>query len=151
MKNTINIKNKKGSFNYQFLDKYVAGIMLEGAEIKSIRNSGANFVDSYCVFDGDELWLKGLHIAQYDFGNHEEKRDRKLLLTKKELKKLHSNIKVSGLTIVPVRLFINNTGLAKVEIALAKGKKTYDKRNIIKGRDIDRDMSKDANKEIKNN
>jgi SsrA-binding protein len=143
MNNTINIKNKKGSFNYIFLDKFTAGIMLVGTEIKSIRNGGANFVDSYCEFINGELWLKGLHIAEYKFGeNHDTKRFRKLLLTKRELKKLSGKVIESGLTIVPVRLFINDKGLAKVEIALAKGKKLHDKRETIKKRDSEREISK---------
>lgn len=141
MKATINIKNKKGSFNYEFLDRYVAGIILAGTEIKSIRKGTVSFVDSYCEFINNELWLKGLHIAQYDFGFHDEKRFRKLLLTKKELKKLSGKVKESGLTIVPVRLFINEKGLAKIEVALSRGKKTYDKREDLK--------KKDAKKEIK--
>ena len=143
MDNTINIRNKKGSFNYQFLENYIAGIMLIGTEVKSIRNGGVNFVDSYCEIIDGELWLKGLHIAQYAFGDsHEEKRSRKLLLTKKELNKLSSKIGETGLTIVPVRLFINNKGLLKVEIALSRGKKLYDKRADIKEKDIKREMER---------
>lgn len=140
MKNTINIKNKKGSFEFEFLDNYVAGIMLSGTEIKSIRKGTVNFVDSYCEFIKNELWLKGLYIAQYDFGYHDEKRFRKLLLTKKELKKLSGKVKESGLTIVPVRLFINEKGLAKIEIALSKGRKTYDKREYLKKKDVKKEI-----------
>jgi SsrA-binding protein len=144
MLDTINIKNKKGSFNYQFLDNYIAGIMLLGTEIKSIRNGDVNFIDSYCTFINNELWLSGLHIAQYEFGErHEEKRNRKLLLTKTELKKLFSKYQQSGLTIVPVRLFVNDKGLCKVEIALAKGKKTFDKRADLKEKDIKREIERE--------
>lgn len=141
MINNINLKNKKASFNYQFLDNYVAGIILLGTEIKSIRNHKVNFIDSYCTFIDGELWLRGLHIAQYQFGDkHEEKRNRKLLLTKTELKKLHSKVQLSGLTIIPVRLFVNERGLCKIEIALCKGKQEFDKRESIKSKDIKRDI-----------
>jgi SsrA-binding protein len=143
MKTTVNLQNKKGSFNYQFLDKYVAGIMLIGTEVKAIRDGNVSFVDSYCVFIDNELWLTGLHISQYKFGDaHEEKRHRKLLLTKKELSKLSYNVKQSGLTIVPVRLFTTDKGLLKLEIALAKGKKSYDKREDLKLKDAKREMER---------
>lgn len=144
MKTEVNIQNKKGSFNYQFLDKYVAGIMLIGTEVKAIRVGNVNFVDSYCVFIENELWLTGLHISQYKFGeSHEEKRHRKLLLTKKELHKLSCSVKQSGLTIVPIRLFTTDRGLMKLEISLAKGKKEFDKRNSIKEKDVDRDSKRE--------
>lgn len=143
MKTTVNIQNKKGSFNYQFIDKYVAGIMLIGTEVKAIRANNVSFVDSYCLFIEGELWLSGLHISQYKFGdNHEEKRNRKLLLTKKELAKLFNEVKQSGLTLVPVRLYTNEKGLIKVEIALAKGKKTYDKREDLKEKDAKREIER---------
>lgn len=127
----MEIKNRKASFQYHILDTYVAGIVLTGTEIKSIRLGKVSFTDSYCFFIDGELWLKNLYISIYENGtyhNHEPKRDRKLLLTKKEIKKLSSKLSVNGLTIIPLKLFINDKGLAKVEIALAKGKKEFDKR-----------------------
>ncbi len=144
-KNSINIKNKKASFNFQFLEKYIAGIQLTGTEIKSIRLGKASLVDSYCYFYGDELYLKGMHVAEYSFGsynNHDPKRNRKLLLTRPELKKLKKKSEEKGNTIVATRLFINERGLAKVEIALARGKKEYDKREDIKERDMKRQISR---------
>lgn len=136
----IAIKNKRASFEYTFLDKYVAGIVLTGTEIKSIRAGEVNLQDAYCYFIKGELWAKGIHIAAYTQGNiynHVENRERKLLLNKKELNKLIRN-KEKGLTIIPVQLFINEQGLAKLQIALAKGKKLYDKRQRIKERDLER-------------
>lgn len=144
----INIKNKKAVFEYHLLDKYTAGIQLTGTEIKSIRANKANLSDSYCAFLRDELWVKEMHIAQYTYGsynNHEPKRDRKLLLNRQELKKLSVKIKQGGLTIVPIRLFINERGLAKLEIALAKGKKLYDKREDLKRKDAKRDIERAMN------
>jgi SsrA-binding protein len=143
--NNINIKNKKASFEYHFIDKYVAGIVLQGSEIKSIRMGKVSLQDSYCTFLNNELFVMGMHIAPYVFArnfNYEAKRDRKLLLNKRELKKLLTKNKEKGLTIIPVRIFINDKGLAKLEIALAKGKKVYDKREDIKARDIKRDMAR---------
>ncbi len=142
---TITIKNKKAYFEYFFLEEFVAGIQLTGTEIKSIREGKANFVDSYCAFEGSELFVKNLHIAEYTMGthyNHEPKRDRKLLLNRRELKKLQTKSTEKGLTIIPIRLFINDRGLAKLAIALAKGKHSYDKRESIKQRDMDRDMDR---------
>jgi len=136
----IAIKNKQASFSYTFLDKYVAGIVLTGTEIKSIRAGKVSLQESYCYFSGGALWVKGMHIAAYTQGNiynHVENRERKLLLNKKELRKLMRN-KEKGLTIIPVQLFINERGLAKLQIALAKGKKLYDKRQSIKERDLAR-------------
>ena len=141
----IEIKNKKAVFEYHLLDKYTAGIQLTGTEIKSIRDKKANLADSYCAFLRNELWVKEMHIAQYTHGsynNHEPKRDRKLLLNRQELKKLSVKIKQGGLTIVPIRLFINKRGLAKLEIALAKGKKLYDKREDLKRKDAKRDIER---------
>jgi len=141
----INIRNKKASYEYHLIDKYVAGIVLQGSEIKSIRLGKVNLQDSYCAFFKEELYVKELHIAPYELArnfNHEAKRDRKLLLNKRELKKLSSKNKEKGLTIIPVRIFINDKGLAKLEIALAKGKKIYDKREDIKTRDMKRDMAR---------
>lgn len=143
--NNINIKNRKASFEYHFLDKYIAGIMLQGTEIKSIREGKANLQESYCALLDGELWVKNMHISPYaegTYANHEPKRDRKLLLNKRELKKLESKFKEKGLAIIPVRLFINDRGLAKLEIALAKGKKLYDKREDIKQKDLKREMER---------
>jgi SsrA-binding protein len=137
-KNSINIKNKKASFNFEFIEKYIAGIVLGGTEIKSIRMGKANLVDAYCTFHDDELWVSGMHISEYSFGsynNHDPKQDRKLLLNKRELKKLKKKSQEKGLTIVATRLFLNERGLAKLEIALARGKREYDKRQDIRKRD----------------
>ena len=123
-------------------------MILLGTEIKSIRNGNVAFTDSFCFFKEDGLYLKSLHIAEYEMGtinNHEPKRDRKLLLTKKQLKKLRKGVSEKGLTIIPTRLFINDKGLAKVEIALAKGKKIYDKKESIKAKDIERDTEREIN------
>jgi SsrA-binding protein len=141
----ISIKNRKASFEYEWIERFVAGIKLVGTEIKSIRGGKVNLTDSYCQFYNSELFVKNLHIAEYEMGNinnHEAKRDRKLLLNKKELQKLERKTKESGLTIVPLKLFVNNKGLAKLEIALARGKKTYDKRESIKQKDAKRDMDR---------
>ena len=141
MEKKINIKNKKAGFNYELLEKYVAGIKLTGTEIKSIRGGRVNLVDSYCYFREHELWVKGMHIAEYDYGtynNHDPMQDRKLLLTKKELYKLERKSKDAGNTIVATRLFVNDRGWAKVEIALARGKKQFDKREDIKKKDLKR-------------
>ncbi len=144
-KNAVNIKNKKASFNFQFLEKFVAGIQLTGTEIKSIRLGKASLADSYCYFEGDELFVKGMHIAEYShvtYNNHDPKRNRKLLLTRPELKKLKKKFEEKGMTIVASRLFINERGLAKLDIALAKGKREYDKREDIKRRDAKREISR---------
>lgn len=143
--NTISIKNKRASFEYAFIDKYVAGIQLTGTEIKSIREGKANINDGFCVFIKNELFIRNMHIAHYfdgTYNNVEEKRDRKLLLNRQELKKLGGKLKDQGLTIIPLRLFISVKGFAKLEIALAKGKKLYDKREDIKKRDIKRDIDR---------
>jgi len=145
MANNINIKNKKIYREFQLEDKLIAGIQLVGSEIKSIRAGKASLVDSYCHFEHGELWLTGMHIAEYRLGthwNHVPTRERKLLLNRKELTKMHKKVKEKGLTIVAVRLFINNESLAKVEIALARGKRLYDKREDIKRRDISRDQDR---------
>jgi SsrA-binding protein len=144
-KQDINIKNKRAYFDYEILEKFVAGIQLAGTEIKSVRNSKASIVESYCRFSQNELYVVNMNISEYDFGNinnHEARRDRKLLLTKKELDKLQKKTKESGLTIIPLKMFINDRGLAKMEIALAKGKKTYDKRETLKQKDARRDMDR---------
>ena len=141
----INIKNKRASFEYHLLDKYVAGLQLLGTEIKSIREGKANINDSFCSFFDDGLYIRNMHIAEYSFGsfyNHEAKRDRKLLLTKKELKKLKEKGEERGFTIVPLRIFINERGYAKIEIALAQGKKDFDKRETIKERDTKRELDR---------
>lgn len=134
----INIKNKRASFDYTFIETYTAGIVLTGTEIKSIRLGKAGLADTYCFFANNELWVKNMHIAEYSYGsynNHLARRDRKLLLNRREIMKLQREIKESGFTIVPVRLYINERGLAKLVIALAKGKKMYDKREALKEKD----------------
>lgn len=141
----INIKNRRASFEYLFLDTYTAGIQLTGTEIKSIRDGKASLADAFCVFIENELWVKNMHIPEYKEGsyyNHEPKRLRKLLLNKRELRKLQTKTKEKGLTIIPRRMFINEKGFAKLEIALAKGKKIYDKRETLKRQDADREMNR---------
>lgn len=136
--NNVNIKNKKAYFEYHILDKYTAGIQLLGTEIKSIRESKANISDAFCAFIDGQLYVRNMHIAEYSHGsfyNHESKRDRILLLQKKELKKLLQRTKEKGLTIIPLYMFINDRGFAKLEIGLAQGKKEFDKRDSIKERD----------------
>lgn len=146
---SINIKNKKAYFEYHILDKYTAGIQLLGTEIKSIRDAKANLNDAFCSFFNDQLYVRNMHIAEYSHGsfyNHEAKRDRVLLLTKKELKKLREKGEEKGYTIVPLQLFISERGFAKLEIGLAQGKKTFDKRDSIKEREskieLDRAMKR---------
>ena len=141
----IVIRNKKASHDYEFLEKYIAGIKLTGTEIKSIRLGKATLVDSYCVFRKSELYIKGMHISEYWWGNinnHDPLSERKLLLTKHELKKIERKIKESGLTIVVIKVFINDRGLAKAEISIAKGKKEYDKRETLKRKDATREMDR---------
>ena len=141
----INIKNKKASFDYEFVDTYTAGIVLTGTEIKSIRLWKASLVDTYCYFINGELWVKNMHISEYFYGsynNHTARRERKLLLSKKELRNLQNEEKHPGFTIVPTRLFINEKGLAKLVIALAKGKKQYDKRQSLKEKDDKREIDR---------
>ncbi|WDF69776.1 SsrA-binding protein SmpB [Sphingobacterium oryzagri] len=141
----INIKNKRASFEYHLLDRYTAGIRLLGTEIKSIREGKANINDSFCNFFEDGLYIRNMHIAEYSFGsfyNHEAKRDRQLLLTKRELKKLREKGEEKGFTIVPLRIFISERGFAKVEIALAQGKKDFDKRDTIKERESKRELDR---------
>jgi SsrA-binding protein len=142
---TINVLNKKASYEFSFLDKYVAGLQLTGTEIKSLRLGKANITDGFCVFVNGELIARNLQINEYEKGthyNHAPKRDRKLLLNKHELKKLEGALKDQGLTIVPLRLFINEKGWAKLEIALAKGKKLFDKREDIKKKDLQRETAR---------
>lgn len=144
-KNNILIDNRKANYNYFLLEEYVAGIVLVGCEIKSIRNRDVNMSDSYCTFVGDELIIKNMHISPYKnsgfaYGDYDPKRDRKILLTKRELRKLQKDVQVKGYTIVPVNLYTNDKGLVKLTIAMAKGKHTYDKSQTIKERDLDREM-----------
>jgi len=142
----INIKNKKARFEYEILDKYTAGIMLVGTEIKSIREGKATLGESFCEFnDNKELFVINMYIDEYThatYFNHQARRERKLLLNKKELKKLFKEVNTSGLTIVPLRLFLNEKGLAKLEIALCRGKKLHDKRNTLRDRDNKRDLAR---------
>ena len=141
----INIRNKRATFDYEILDTYRAGIVLTGTEIKSIRLGKASLVDSYCFFANGELWVKNMYIAEYFYGtynNHIARRERKLLLQKKELNKLQRLVKESGLTIIPSKLYINEKGLAKLTIALGKGKKSYDKRQALREKDDQRQMDR---------
>lgn len=143
--NRIFIKNKKAFFEYVILEKYIAGIVLKGTEIKSIRQGKVSINEAYCAFEKGELYVKNMNISPYEQGsynNHLPNRDRKLLLTRRELIRLQSKVKESGLTIVPLLLFINERGLAKLEIALVRGKKAYDKRETIRQRDEDRFMAR---------
>nr|WP_321450767.1 SsrA-binding protein [uncultured Carboxylicivirga sp.] len=143
--NRINIRNKRSTFDYELIERFTAGIQLAGTEIKSIRLGKASLVDSYCYFVKGELWLKGMRVSEYFYGtynNHLPERERKLLLNKKELQKLERKTKESGLTIIPVRLFLNDRGFAKIEIALAKGKKQHDKRETLKQKDASREMDR---------
>lgn len=146
MQRTINIQNKKARFNYEILDKYTAGIVLTGTEIKSIRTSKASIAESFCEFnDKEELFIINMTIEEYLYGtyyNHKPKAERKLLLNRKELKQLKKEVSTKGLTIVPLKLFINDNGFAKLEIALAKGKKVHDKRETIKDRDNKRNLDR---------
>ncbi|MGY3052201.1 SsrA-binding protein [Pedobacter sp. UYEF25] len=145
MKNDINIKNKRAYFDYNLIDKYIAGIALLGTEIKSIREAKANMTDAFCMFIGRDLFVRNLHISEYShssFFHHDIKRDRALLLKKKELKKLRVKGEEKGYTIVPLRIFVNERGFAKIEIALAQGKKEFDKRDSMKERDSKREMDR---------
>lgn len=144
----ILIKNKKARFEFFLLEVFTAGIVLSGTEIKSLRDGKANLTDSYCAFRGNEIFVFNLHIAEYTHGsysNHEPKRERKLLLTKREIKKILPKTKEKGLTIIPTQLYINDKGLAKIDIAIARGKKLYDKRESIKSKDIKRDIDRQSN------
>ncbi|MBQ3634507.1 MAG: SsrA-binding protein SmpB [Bacteroidales bacterium] len=141
----VQIRNRRATYDYEIIERYVAGIQLSGTEIKSIRGGHASLPDSYCYFHKGELWVKGMRVQEYFYGtfnNHAPERERKLLLQKKELRKLERKTKESGLTIVPLLLFINDKGLAKLEIALARGKKQYDKRETLKENDAKRDMDR---------
>ena len=141
----VNIRNKRATFDYEILEDYIAGTVLVGTEIKSLRLGKASLVDSYCYFERGELWIRNVNIAEYTWGtcnNHVPKRDRKLLLNRKELTKLQRSLQDRGLTVVGLRLFINDRGLAKVAIGLARGRKSYDKREYIKENDAKREMDK---------
>ena len=141
----INIKNKRASFDYEFVDTFTAGIVLTGTEIKSIRAGKASLVDTYCYINNGEIWVKNMYVALYEEGsynNHVERRERKLLLNKKEIINLRDDTKSPGFTIVPVRLFINEKGLAKLVIALARGKKEYDNRQSLKEKEYRREMDR---------
>lgn len=143
--NNVHIENRRAKFDYQFLEKFVAGMVLTGTEIKSIREGKAALVDSYCYFRNGELFIRNMNITPYSEGthyNHEPNRERKLLLSKAELRKLEKKLKDQGLTVVPVRLFISESGYAKLEIALAKGKKEFDKRESIKKRDTEKEIAR---------
>lgn len=145
MSDKIYIKNRPATFEYAIEDKLTAGIMLTGSEIKSIRNGKVSFNDSYCFFNKGELWIKSLHIAEYvnaGYAGHDPIRERKLLLNKKELAKWGNKMKEKGLTIVPLAVFINDNGFAKVELGLGKGKKLHDKRESIKSREAEREMKR---------
>ena len=141
----VNIKNKRASFDYELLDTYQAGIVLTGTEIKSIRLGKASLVDTFCFFNNGELWVKNMYIAEYFYGtynNHQARRDRKLLLTKKELQKIQRLSKESGFSVIPTKIYISDKGLAKIIVAVAKGKKVYDKRESIKEREDKRQMDR---------
>ena len=144
-KSPINIKNKKASFEFFFIETFTAGIVLTGTEIKSIRAGKASLVDSFCFINNGEIWVKGMNVSPYFYGsynNHEAKRDRKLLLTKKEISKLTSATKQTGYTIIPILVFIDNHGRAKMDIALCKGKKEFDKRETLKAKEDRREMDR---------
>jgi SsrA-binding protein len=139
------MNNRQAYFNYYIEDKYVAGIVLLGTEVKSIRDGKLSFNDAFCLFDDGELWVRGLYIAEYSHGtanNHIAVHDRKLLLTKRELAKLAGKLKEKGLTIVPLKVFLNEKNLVKVEIGLGKGKKLHDKRETIKNRDVEKEIKR---------
>ncbi len=141
----INIVNRRASFEFSFVEKYIAGMQLQGTEIKSIREGKANLSDSYCFFKNGELWIKSLHISEYTEGtynNHHPTRERKLLLNRRELDKIEKKLKDQGLTVIPLRLFVADNGYAKLEIAVAKGKKLHDKRDDIKKKDLQRETDR---------
>jgi SsrA-binding protein len=142
--NDINIRNKQASFQYELIEKFIAGIVLRGTEIKSIREGKVNLQDGFCYFNNGEIFVKGINITAYAQGthyNHEAARERKLLMKKSELSKLETKVEEKGLALIPTRLFINERGLAKLEIAIGRGKKLHDKRESIKERDVKRELS----------
>ncbi len=139
------ISNRSATYHFTIEQKFIAGMVLLGTEIKSIRSGKASFNDSFCIINHGEIWIRNLHIAEYNFGtsnNHNPIRERKLLLTKKEIKKIESKIKERGNTLIPLRIFIADNGYAKIEIALAKGKKVHDKRDSIKEKDVQRELKR---------
>jgi len=140
----ILIKNKKAFFNYQIIDTEISGIILVGSEVKSVKNFNVDFTDTYCIFIKNEIWVKNLNISDYvdSMIKHDPKRDKKLLLTKRQIKKFKRRVEEDGLTIIPLNIFVNDKGLIKMEIALAKGKREYDKKNSIRDLDLDRDMKR---------
>lgn len=141
----ISIRNRKASFEFFLMENFVAGLVLSGTEIKSIRNNDASIAEAFCMVLNDEIWVRNMHIAEYDKGsynNHPAKRDRKLLLNSKEIKKIKNKMKDKGIALIPVHLFINEKGLAKIEIAVAKGKKLYDKRDSLKTKDKEREIER---------
>lgn len=141
----INIKNRRATFDYEIIDTYNAGIVLTGTEIKSIRNGKVGLTDTYCVVDNGEVWVKGMYIAEYFYGsynNHSERRDRKLLLSKKEITKIQKAASDPGYTIIPLRMFINDRGFAKLVIGIGRGKKNYDKRQSIREREDKRQLDR---------
>ena len=146
MQKKINIQNRRARFEYEFIEEYTAGIVLTGTEIKSLRNSKASITESFCEFNqSGELFTVNMQIEEYSYGtrfNHRPKAQRKLLLNRKELKKLHKEVKINGLTIIPINLYFNEKVLAKLRIVLAKGKKLYDKREVIKDRDNKRNLDR---------
>tara|TARA_B100001559_G_C16314200_1_gene535705 strand:- start:206 stop:649 length:444 start_codon:yes stop_codon:yes gene_type:complete len=146
VKNKIFFKNRKATYNYEVFDKYIAGIILKGTEIKSIRSSLINMNSSYCLVDNNDIYVKDLNISEYKFGNlnnHEPKRKRKLLLNKREINQIKKKVSEKKFSIIPLNLFISDRGFAKMEIALCKGKKTYDKRESVKKREADRKLRQD--------
>ncbi|MFY0625719.1 MAG: SsrA-binding protein SmpB [Reichenbachiella sp.] len=143
--NSINIRNKKANFEFEFIDKYVSGLVLKGTEIKSIKEGKASLQEAYCFLNNNEMFIKGMHISVYEQGtvyNHDPIRERKLLLNKQEIAKIAKKSQEKGLTIIPIRLYINERGYAKLEIALAKGKKIHDKRDSIKEKDVKRELER---------
>lgn len=143
--NSVNIRNKRATFDYEVLDTYTAGLVLAGTEVKSLREGKAGLTDTFCIFDKGELWVKNAYIAEYFYGtynNHNSHRDRKLLLSRKELRNLANDSKEPGLTIVPLRLYFNDRGFAKLDIALCRGKKQYDKRESIKDQESKRELDR---------
>ncbi len=147
--NNIKIKNKRASFDYALMDDYTAGIVLTGTEIKSIRQGKASLVDTYCYINNGEVWVKNMYIAHYDNGsynNHVERRERKLLLNRKEIRKLQSTLKAPGFSLIPTLLYINENGLAKLDICVARGKKDYDKRETLKEKEDRREIARSFKK-----
>lgn len=143
--NNINIRNKRATFDFELIEKFNAGIVLAGTEIKAIRMGKASLVDSYCYFVNGELWIKNMNISEYkdgSYNNHTERRERKLLLQSKELRKIERKVKETGLAIIPTRMFINERGFCKLQIALAKGKKEFDKRQSLREKDDKRQMNR---------